>query len=139
MLNLTQAGQSRYRIVMPRAADAKNRFAAQELAGYIRKITGAALPVVTDELPPSGQEICVGPVARDGLPDTSSLKNDGFIMASRGERIFLVGHNSRSNLYAAYSFLEDVLGCRFFTQSVEHIPYRPTLQVEPFEIVAVAL
>ena len=135
MLNLTEAGQSRYRIVMPREADGKNRFAAQELARYILKISGAALPVVTDELPSSGEEICVGPVVRDGLPDVSALKNDGFIMASRGERIFLVGHNSRSNLYAAYSFLEDVLGCRFFTQSVEHIPQRETLRVEPFNLV----
>lgn len=74
MLNLTEAGQSRYRIVMPREADGKNRFAAQELASYILKITGAALPVVTDELPASEQEICVGPVSRDGLPDTSQLK-----------------------------------------------------------------
>ena len=75
MRNELETGQSRYRIVMPREADGKNRFAAQELARYILKITGAALPVVTDELPASEQEICVGPVSRDGLPDTSQLKN----------------------------------------------------------------
>ena len=135
MLQIAQNGQSAYRIVMPKEADKKNRFGAEELAKYIQKITGAALPVVTDEVPSDEYEICLGPVAREDLPDVSERKNDGFVMVSRGNRIFLVGHNSRANLYAAYSFLEDILGCRFLTATVETIPQRTVLEVPEFDSV----
>ena len=133
MIELFKEHASNYRIVVPKAADEKNRFAADELASYLFKIGGAALPVVTDDVSPIDTELCVGPVGREGLPCTADLKNDGFIMKSVGSRIFLVGHNTRSNLYAAYSFLEDILGCRFFTQSVEHIPLRETLVLSDFD------
>ena len=133
MLQIAKNGQSAYRIVMPKEADKKNRFGAEELAKYIQKITGAALPVVTDDVPAGEYEICLGPVAREDLPDVSQRKNDGFVMVSRGNRIFLVGHNSRANLYAAYSFLEDILGCRFLTATVETIPQRTVLEVPEFD------
>ena len=111
-----------YRIIIPNDADELNRLGAKELAEYLEKAGMKKPAIYSDKEPAIETELCLGPVNREGLPCTKSLKNDGYVLRSIGKKIFMVGHNARSNLYAAFGFLEEILGYRFYTNEVEKIP-----------------
>jgi hypothetical protein len=49
-------------------------------------------------------------------------------------RLVISGDPKRGALYGCYAFLEDVLGCRWFTAKNRHIPKRPTLEVKNLDI-----
>jgi len=126
-MKIVSKGYSDYSIVIPATATVPNVFAAQELAKYILAVTGAALPVISDDTPARCHEICVGPVSREGLPCTCGMKWDGYVWKTVGERIFLLGENDRAQVFSVYRFLEKYLGVRFFAPDVERIPQRSCL------------
>ena len=146
---LANHGATRAHIIVADDASAATRRAAQELSRYIFKMTGATLTIHNAKRGPIGSavaaEICVGQTGRPGEPDISGLKNDGIIIKTVGNRLFILGENDRAILHAVYVFLEDELGCRFFTDTVEHIPQRNYLsigeidktEISPFEYRAV--
>ena len=86
MITLANHGLAQAEIVIPAAASETNRFAAQELARYLGAISGAAFSVHQDDYSfyscADRLEVCVGPVNREGVPDISGLKNDGYIPVS---------------------------------------------------------
>ncbi|MBR5871882.1 MAG: DUF4838 domain-containing protein [Clostridia bacterium] len=130
-LYLTQNQTSDYRIVIPGTTDAATENAAGELAAYLGKITGAALAVVTDEAPVQDKEIVVG-IARDAadvITDIPALGEDGYIIRTCGDKLYLLGASGRGALYAVYAFLEKFAGCRFYASYYEKIPTTDVLTV----------
>jgi len=131
---LANHGATRAHIIVADDASIAVRHAAEELSNYIYEMTGANLTIHTAGRGTIGNgdaaEICVGLTGRPGEPDISTLKNDGYIHRLVGNRLFIVSHNDRGTLHAVYAFLEDELGCRFFTEEVEHIPQRRYLAVD---------
>jgi len=123
-----------YRIIIPNDADDLNRLGAKELAEYLGKAGMKKPAIYTDREPDMEYELCLGPVNREGLPCTKDLKNDGYILRTVGKKIFMVGHNARANLYAAFGFLEEILGYRFYTNEVEKIPRTP-LSFDAFDMI----
>ena len=133
-LILAKDGRSDYAVVCGANASPSERHAAEELVSYFEKITGARLPIRTDkEGEPSEKEFVVGRTDREGESefDRAELGDDGFVIKTKGDRIFLVGGEKRGTLYSVYSFLEQYLGCRFFTDTFERIPYDPNLKISP--------
>lgn len=131
MLTLAKNHQSDYRIVISQTADTATVNAANELSAYLAKITGATLPVVTDDTPAAKREIIVG-IARDAedvIPDITALGEDGFVIHTHGEKLYLLGASGRGNLYAVYEFLEKFAGCRFYASYFEKIPQTDTLTI----------
>jgi len=126
-------GATRAHIIVADDASAATWRAAEELSNYIFEMTGANLTIHPASRGVIGSndcaEICVGLTGRAGEPDISGLKNDGYIHKTVGNRLFILGENDRAILHAAYAFLEDELGCRFFTDTVEHIPQRSYLAI----------
>ncbi len=126
-------GTTRAHIIVSDAASAATLRAAGELSRYVFLMTGAKLTVHKASRGTIGNadaaEICVGLTGRKGEPNVSALKNDGYIHKTVGNRLFLIGENDRAVLHAVYAFLEDELGCRFFTDTVEHIPKRTYLAI----------
>ena len=118
---------SDYRIVISAEADEAVRYAADELAKYLELMGGAKLPVTCDSTETQEKEIVIGKTNREGTPCGSGLKHDGFIWKTLGEKLFILGENSRACLQGVYRLLEDVLGCRFFAKDVEKIPSRNTV------------
>ncbi len=57
MLYLVTEGQSAYRIILPETADATLNHAAQELARYMARISGAILPIAGSGSPAAGSKI----------------------------------------------------------------------------------
>ena len=91
-----------YTIVCGKNAAEAEIFAAQELAEYFQKITGKALPIQTDADAESETEIVIGETNRKDTPATEDLGEDGFIIRTVGEKLFLTGPPGASSAWAGH-------------------------------------
>ncbi len=134
-LVLAKDSEALYTIVIASDANDVIRRAAAQLQTYLEKITGAGFRVVTDDAEETETEFCVGKTNResDGDFDRVMLGEEGFIIRNTDQKLFLVGGGDRGTLYAVYTFLEEYLGVRYYTETVEKIPVAETLVIEPFE------
>ncbi len=105
-------------------------YAAREAAGFLSRMSGASIPVLSGESPPLR---CVAVGDSPVLEADVSLGEEGFLVRSQGERVLITGGSSRGVLYGVYAFLE-ALGCRFFSSRVSHIPTRSCLAVPPLSL-----
>ncbi len=130
-LTLVSEGVSEYVIVRGENASPSEITASTELQKYLKQISGAELAIVTDSTAAVDKEIVVGKTNRenDGEFDRETLGTEGFLIKTRGYKLFLVGGEKRGTLYSVYEFLESYLGCRFFTQTVETIPTQSTVTI----------
>ena len=137
-LTLTNDGKSEYTIVLTRDASPSEKHAAKELQKYLSMISGVAIPIYRDNEKISGPMILVGdgPLLRqiDSNIDIDDLGDEGFIIRTRTPHIIIAGGKARGTMYAVYSFLEDVLGCRWYTHEISHIPSINTIRVETLDI-----
>ncbi|MBQ2172479.1 MAG: DUF4838 domain-containing protein [Bacteroidales bacterium] len=112
---LFEDGRSEYSIVVGEDATLIEQYAAQELQTWIREVSGAELPLVADAQP--GKRLiltCEEPEGRD----------DAFVYANDGGDIRFTGKGPRGTLYAVYAFLENELGCRWYSAKVSVAPRR---------------
>src|SRR5262245_37339850 len=135
-LRLADAGRTDYVILVHRDAAPPERPAAEELARFLRQVTGATFPVKEVTGPPKdpGPAILVGPGAAGGIipaREVAGLGKEGYVLRTRGAALAIVGGRPRGTLYGAYSFLEDSLGCRWFTPEVSRIPKTARVVLRP--------
>ena len=133
-LTLTKEGTSPYVIVLPDQAAAPEQTAARELQDHLQQVTGAKLPIRREaDVDEKAPQILVGVSDRMKrfLPDArlADLGSDGICMKTVGDKLVLAGPPPRGTLYAVYTFLEDVVGCRWWTSTESTIPKRPTLDI----------
>jgi hypothetical protein len=106
-------------IITPKDADLVLQFAAQDLAQYLRQITGR--PVIDQGAAGKEHQIFLG-----ALPATvehaeamhideelKALNEDGFIIRSIGPDVVILGKGSRGILYGCYAYLE-LQGVRWY-------------------------
>ena len=133
ILTLAEDGRTKYSIVI--AAEAKNgeKFAADELAYFLRRMTGADFPIRHDSEPAGEFEIVVGHTNRKRLEDLpAELRTDnmeGFAIVPEGGRLIIIGNIPRGTVYGVFDFLDLDLGVRFLDDHVNHVPRRETLKV----------
>ncbi len=131
-LNLADNRRALAAILVPTGADRVTRFAAGELARYLRRITGATFRV--QEVQPGATlptpALLVGTElgALGGNYAPESGLPDSFTLTTQGGRLYLWGNRPRAALYAVYALLE-TLGCRFIEPGIETVPRVATLQV----------
>jgi len=132
---IAENGHSDYTIVIASNALPSERHGAEELQTFLEQISGARLPIATDREPVNGPMILVGQSEKvDALGiriDFASLGKEGFVIRTAPPHFVLAGGRPRGSLYAVYTFLEDHLGCRWFTQTVSRIPKRPRIELGP--------
>jgi len=125
-LKICNDGKSDYRIVLSAKAVPSEQYAAQELQKYLEKISGARLPIVTDEAKASPNEILVGTnshatkLAREIRQE--KLGPDGFVWQTDVRKLLIAGGYPRGTLNGVYTFLEEQLGLRWFTPELELVP-----------------
>ena len=122
-------------IVLASNAGKTETYAAEELSAYISKMSGKPV-VISDRLHEEKVNIVVGKSACEAagfLPD-NDLTDDGFMIESRENLIFITGIHPRGTLYGVYEFLEEYLGCRFFSPEVEVVPTRNEMVIEPVKL-----
>jgi hypothetical protein len=130
---LADRGQSAYRIVLADDASPSTRYGAEELQLFLEKITGVKLPIVSDRQPQQPNEIILGDNAhlrKLALPmDYPALGRDGYVIRTIGQSLVIAGGPLRGSLFGVYGFLEDHLGCRWFTPDVSRIPKHTRLAI----------
>lgn len=116
---LTGNGSSSYVIIIGKDASLPEKFAAEELQKYIRKISGAAMPVKADGTghenmiligTPQSNQLLASQLAKSDAFSDNDKKLDAFIVTTQNGNLILCGSNPRACLYAVYDFLEKDLG-----------------------------
>ncbi len=134
-LTLARDGKALCTIVLCRDPIPAEKTAARQLAEHLKVVTGAEIAVVSFDTSTAGPVIRVGgPMDGVGM---ASLKHDGIVMRTVGQTLFLTGGRPRGSLYAVYSFLEDVVGCRWWSATESTVPKKPTLEIPELNTVYV--
>jgi len=130
-VTIAQNGEAKAVIVLTDDAAEPERHAANELAGFLRQITGATFEIKAP--PAAGQSrLLVGPgAAKSAAADfsTDGLGSDGIVIRTVGNDLILAGGRPRGTLYAVYTFLEEYVGCRWWSSQASTIPIKPTLRI----------
>ena len=138
-LVIADGGRSDYTIVLASDASPSEKHGAKELQMFLQEISGATLPIATDADPAKGPMILVGLSKKleelDGLAkiDFEPLGDEGFVIRTAPPHLVLAGGRQRGSLYAVYTFLEDHLGCRWFTPTVSRIPNQERITIGAIE------
>lgn len=123
---IVENGKSDFVIVTNDNPDATIVTASKEMQSYIEKISGAKLSIITESNYKSEQKaIIIGEteIENDVVNiDRKNIKKDGFLIYSNGDKLFISGAESRGTLYGVYTFLEEYLGVRWFTPTLEVVP-----------------
>ncbi len=136
-LTLVKEGRSDYRIIVPQTPSESERRGASELQHFLHRISGVKLPIEVDTVDPQPREILLGDNARlAGLEpkfDVAPLGDDGFTIRTVEERLVIVGGPGDGTLNGVYTFLEDYLGCRWYSSRVGHVPKAKTIRVHAID------
>lgn len=122
---IVEEGKSDYYIVTADECDECIGTAVEELQYYIEKISGVKINSVSESALPAGSKvISVGETAiSDAVDfDYSSIGEDGFLLYCDGDNLIIRGEDSRGTLYGVYTLLEEYLGVRWFTPTLEVVP-----------------
>ena len=118
-------------IVLPATPCSVEEFAAEELRDYVRKISGAELPIQR-EATPGHYPIYIGAAAREQLAgfDWPALGPEGFLLRSGLGGAYIAGQEALGALYGVYTLLER-FGVRWFMPGAtgEVVPSRADLQI----------
>ncbi len=133
-LTLAKGGKAQCPIVLAADASEPEKTAARELSGTLKAVTGADFAIRREaDVKPDAPQILVGPSARARslLPDVNwaALGTEGIAIRTVGDHLVLAGGRPRGTLYAVFSFLEDTVGCRWWTGTESFIPRKPNLAV----------
>ncbi len=132
-LRITGDGSTEYKIIVSSNASDYNLKAAQELQKYIERISGVLIPVEDDNTIERNYEIIVGKSRR--IEDTGfnidfdELGDDGFVIKTVGKKLIIAGGKEKGSLYGVYTFLEDYLGCRKYSERVTVIPENENITI----------
>jgi hypothetical protein len=135
-MTIAQDGSAKAVIVIAADATEPERHAANELVDFLWQITGAKFEI---QAPPAASQsrLIVGPeAAKLAAPDfsTDGLGSDGIVIRTVGDDLILAGGRPRGTLYAVYTFLEEHIGCRWWSSKVSTIPNKPTLEIGTLNI-----
>lgn len=112
----------------------EDRGAASTLRDYIAKATGVTPECIREH---SGEsypyEIVVG-VCNTRSPQSvvdrrAKLGDEGYMIYAEENRLYISGATMRGTYYAVISFLEDYIGCRFFTEDCEVVLPAASLEI----------
>ena len=131
---LAQGGVTDFRIVVPARTDVSTRAVAEDFAGILREITGAEFAIVNDDTEPSATEIVIGAdnvrLAELGLTGVTKDFGEGeYEIRTVGSRLVIAGGPNRGTINGMYGFLQDYLGCRWFTPGCMKVPKQSTLKL----------
>ncbi len=135
-VTIADGGNAVAAIVICDAPEAPEQTAARELATYLGAVTGAAFSVVSEsQAPAQGPRLFVGPTAfaaTHGI-DAAALGPEEWVMRTVGDDLILAGGRPRGTLYAAYRFLEDVVGVHWWNAYEETVPQMATLRIDAID------
>ena len=137
-IQLATNGKTNYQIVIADEPAVQVRAAAEELASFLEQVAGANFPIVKASFSRGEHQILIGrsdALASLDLPiDWRSLGPEGFVIRTVGKNLVMAGGPRRGTINAVYSFLEDVIGCRWYTPEFSVIPTNETLSIAALNV-----
>jgi len=125
---LAHDGATGWKIVLPDEPTIVEKTAARELSEHLKLVTGADFQTIAETaVPADGKSLMF--VGRTTKAPHKDYKFDEILIKMDGGNLILAGHEKRGCLYAVYSFLQDVVGVRWWAPGDTYIPTRPTLAV----------
>jgi len=136
---LVKNGKTDFQIVLPDMPQPVEQTAAMELKTYLDTITGINWRIALEkDVAENAPQILVGNSARAKkiFPeiDPEKIPYDGLEIHLKKNKLLLTGHHQRGTLYAVNTFLEDVLGVRWWTSTEQTIPKYKTFRLKPLKI-----
>lgn len=136
---LVNDGISKCAIILPQDSTPSMEFGAGDLSKHLKLISGADVTVYKQKNDldiPSGYDgvILVTDKPADG---ESPIAEEAFRITTEVGKpwtIRIYGDDKRGAMYGCYGFLQDVLGCRWFTSSISKIPKMNTITVGKLKI-----
>lgn len=130
-LIIVKRGEPEYRIVTAAHSSIIEKQAARLLQEYIQKISGATIPIYTDQDRPVKNEIIVGFSNRTSDKKWQKLEGklapDGYQISTEKGKLLILGGEHKGTIYGVVELLEKYLGCRKYSPTVEYVPQRTTI------------
>lgn len=142
---LVEGGKSEYTIVLPQNFTPRESTAKNELVLFFKEATGITLPAVTEdtvEYTENSKFICIGKTKfaeQVGIKATHEvLHENGFIIKTVGNSIFLLGFTDFGTLYSVYGFLELEFDYDYYTvDSYSLTKIKNDVKVKKYDVVDV--
>jgi hypothetical protein len=130
---LADKGKSDYVIVIPDDAIPSEQHAAEEFAGFLKEISGAEIAIHKAAAGTPERMILLGrtSLTKDAQGEDAALGPEEFVIRCDGSSLIIAGGRPRGTLYGVYDFLEDDLGCRWFSAKVSRIPKLDRIELGP--------
>jgi hypothetical protein len=125
---LAKDGATPWKIVLPNEPTIVEKTAARELSEHLKLVTGASFRTIAEKDVPAGGKSLVF-VGNTAKAPKRNYKFDEILIKMDGGHLILAGHEKRGCLYAVYSFLQDVVGVRWWAPEDTFAPRKPTLVV----------
>jgi hypothetical protein len=138
---LVESGQARSCIVYPEGTE-KGRVltAVHDLAGYLKSMSGATIPLRWDTDSSPGFRIMIGstalsPVDRAAVSE-ANVGFDGFIIKSVPGGVVIAGRTPQGTANGVYHFAEEVLGIHWYTLEEDGptFPDRKTIEIPTLDV-----
>lgn len=126
---LVSGGKSSYVIVLPADATKNETRAATVLQQYIKQISKATLPVIKEDAYGKQPAIFIGNTGNITQFNTGKIKNEGFLIASDSQDLYISGGSGKGVVYGVYTFLETYLGCRKYANVPATVPTSSTIRI----------
>lgn len=123
--------KTNYRIAINNDASESEKWAARELQHWLKEVSGADFPVSAIGHLHAGPQIILGyneSVKSKTGAEAPADMDESFAYFNVGPDIFIYGGKQRGTMYGVMSFLENELGCRWYTPSVSVIPKKEELK-----------
>lgn len=123
-----EKGKSEYSIVIDMHADTNEIKAAHALQTYLKKISGAALKIISMQKGSKTKylrKIFIG----KACPEYQNLSQHTYTIKTNEYGLQICGNTTYKTLETVYVFLEDYIGCKFLAPQVEYIPNKKTIQL----------
>jgi hypothetical protein len=138
-ITLAKDGKTNYAIVVESDAIPAEKNAADRLKFYLHEVTGVDFPIVSETNVKVGvSRILIGPSkeVKSLIKDVkwATLRHDGIVIRTVGADLVLAGGRPRGTLYAVYTFLEDSVGCRWWSSDESTIPQKKTLTIDSLNL-----
>ncbi|MBO5725027.1 MAG: DUF4838 domain-containing protein, partial [Lentisphaeria bacterium] len=116
-------------VVIPEKRTHVQNTAVNELTDHLQQITGLKFRTVVDKDTVKGPAIYLGGTRKAKAFTPAGLKPEEWIVRTSGKDLIITGGVPRGTLFGIYHFLEDVLGVRWLSPTVTHIPRRKEIKL----------
>ena len=134
--SLVSGKKSSYRIALDPKASESEQWAARELQHWLKEIAGAELPIQTIDQTFTGPQIILGynvVIKEKTVAATPTDLDESFRYCNSGPDILIYGGKQRGTMYGVMAFLENELGCRWYTPTVSVIPKREEITFNSYD------